>query len=196
MSTKLREVVIGLLMERPMHAYALKKVMGPRLPPGELLNDGILYPLLAKLSKDGLITGTEEVGPGGKVRRVFSVTEAGRAAFADWLRSPDNEADEATYDFFLGHPLLAKIQFFSHLDPAERRAKFADHIERTQAKLREYQQIRTEMLERQADPFRVQLLDLGAAHHRQTLRWLKSLIAADETGANRQVKHRHWPRRP
>lgn len=183
MSTKLREVVIGLLMERPMHAYVLKKVLGPRLPPGELLNDGILYPLLTRLSKEGLIDGTEETGPGGKPRRVYAVTDAGRAAFADWLRSPDNEADEATYDFFLGHPLLVKIQFFSQLGEAERRAKFAAHIERTQAKLREYRSIREEMLERRADPFRVQLLDLGAAHHRQTLRWLKALMNADMEGS-------------
>jgi DNA-binding PadR family transcriptional regulator len=190
MSTKLREVVIGLLMERPMHAYALKKVMGPRLPPDELLNDGILYPLLSKLSRDGLIEGTEDIGPGGKPRRVFAVTPAGREAFADWLRSPDNEADEATYDFFLGHPLLAKVQFFSHLSPPERRAKFSDHIERTQAKLREYRSIREEMLERQANPFRVQLLDLGAAHHRQTLRWLKALMAADETGPSGPIRPR------
>lgn len=183
MSTKLREVVIGLLMERPMHAYVLKKVLGPRLPPGELLNDGILYPLLTRLSKEGLIEGHEEASPGGKPRRVYAVTDAGRAAFADWLRSPDNEADEATYDFFLGHPLLVKIQFFRHLDEAQRRAKFAAHIERTQAKLREYRSIREEMLERRADPFRVHLLDLGAAHHRQTLRWLKALMTADMAGS-------------
>jgi DNA-binding PadR family transcriptional regulator len=179
MSTKLREVVIGLLMERPMHAYALKKVMGPRLPPGELLNDGILYPMLTKLSREGLLVGSEEVGPGGKPRRVFAVTTTGREAFTAWLKSADHEADEATYDFFLGHPLLVKIQFFSQLSEAERRAKFADHIERTQAKLREYHAIREEMLARQADPFRIQLLDLGAAHHRQTLRWLRSLMTGD-----------------
>lgn len=171
-----------------MHAYALKKVMGPRLPPGELINDGILYPLLSKLSGEGLIEGTADVGPGGKSRRVFAVTVAGREAFADWLRSPNNEADEATYDFFLGHPLLVKIQFFCHLSHAERHAKFANHVERTQAKLREYRLIREEMLERQADPFRIQLLDLGAAHHRQTLRWLKALMVNDDVAS---LKPRH-----
>lgn len=171
--------MIGLLMERPMHAYALKKVMGPRLPPGELLNDGILYPMLAKLAKDGLIEGVEQVGTSGKPRRVFSVTPEGKAAFAAWLRSSDQEADEATYDFFLGHPLLVKIQFFSQLSKRERMTKLAEHIDRTQAKLREYKSIREEMLERRADAFRVHLLELGAAHHRQTLRWLQGLMASE-----------------
>lgn len=181
MSTKLREVVLGLLMEQPMHAYALKKVLGPRLPPDELVNDGILYPLLARLAKDGLVSGSEAVGPSGKTRRVFAVTEAGRQAFAEWLKSADQEADEATYDFFLGHPFLVKVQFFSRLGKAERRRKLTEHAERTQAKLREYRAIREEMLARDADPFRVKLLDLGAAHHRQTLRWLKEQLAEDTT---------------
>lgn len=179
MSAKLREVVIGLLMEHPMHAYALKKVMGPRLPPGELINDGILYPMLTKLTKDGLIAGADELGPNGKTRRVFSVTGTGQAAFAQWLQSSDNETDEATYDFFLGHPFLVKAQFFSRLPPDERRRKLDEHVERTQAKLREYRAIREEMLDRNADRFRISLLDLGATHHRQTLRWLKLLITED-----------------
>lgn len=159
-----------------MHAYALKKVMGPRLPPGELVNDGILYPLLSKLAKEGLISGKDEISPGGKSRRVYNVTASGRELFAQWLRSSEDEADEATYDFFLGHPLLAKVQFFSQLTESERRAKLAEHVARTQAKLNDYRLIREEMIERQADEFRIRLLDLGASHHRQTLRWLKLLM--------------------
>jgi DNA-binding PadR family transcriptional regulator len=53
----LREVILGLLIEQPMHAYALKRVLGPRLSPTELINDGVLYPLLTKMAAQGLISG-------------------------------------------------------------------------------------------------------------------------------------------
>ena len=42
--------VLGFLFDQPMHGYALKCALSPALPPGQTVNDGILYPLLKVLT--------------------------------------------------------------------------------------------------------------------------------------------------
>ncbi len=169
----LREVILGLLLEQPMHAYALKKVVGPRLPTSELVNDGVLYPLLNKMAQEGMIVGTTEIGRNQKVRTVYSTTVLGRELFRRWLGSEQEESDEVTYDFFLGHPFLVKVQFFKHLNGRQRAAKLQSQIDRTKVKLAQFAEILSGMHERGADEFRISLLELGVAHQRQTLKWLE-----------------------
>ena len=49
---------------------------------------GSIYPALAKLEADGLLTSREEAHPGRPARKVYSITEAGRAEFRAALASP------------------------------------------------------------------------------------------------------------
>lgn len=174
----LREVILGLLMERPMHAYALKQVLAPRMPPSMQINDGVLYPLLGRMAADGLVAGRLEPGRNNKPRQVYAVTEAGRAHFRAWLESGAEEADEAPYDFFMGHPFLVKVQFFGHLSSAQRTSKLRTHLERTTAKLRQFGEILDGMRERRADAFRIELLELGVAQQKATQRWLRRRLRA------------------
>ena len=62
----LRHVVLGLLADEPDHAYALKHRLSPGLPREQQVNDGVLYPLLAKLEADGLATSDERPGSAGR----------------------------------------------------------------------------------------------------------------------------------
>ncbi len=55
----LRHVILGLLLERPSHPYELKRRLSPGLPRERLINEGILYPLLARLEREGLVEKTE-----------------------------------------------------------------------------------------------------------------------------------------
>ena len=115
--------LLGFLIDQPMHGYELKRALSPALPPGRRINDGVLYPLLKRMETEGLIQ--KRIEPGGKSpdRHVFHATEHGRSVFDEWLRGADEESDEVTYDFLLGHPFLMKCLFFSALTPAQRRAK-------------------------------------------------------------------------
>jgi DNA-binding PadR family transcriptional regulator len=139
------------------------------------MNDGILYPLLARMEKEGLVRSRVEPGDGKPDRRVFEPTAAGRRAFFDWLRGPAFEEDEVTYDFFLGHPFLAKCMFFKHLSTDEVRAKLAAQTQSAAAKLETFNEIREGMVERGADPLRIAILDLGVAQQREKIRWLEKL---------------------
>ena len=171
----LKHTILGILVDRPRHGYDLKRALSPALPRRRLVNDGILYPLLARMEKEGLVRSRVEPGDGRPDRRVFELTDSGRRAFFDWLRGPAFEEDEVSYDFFLGHPFLTKCMFFKHLSPEEVRAKLTAQAETAAAKLETFHQIREGMVERGVDPFRIAILDLGIDQQREKIRWLEKL---------------------
>ncbi len=49
---------------------------------------GSIYPALARLEADGLVTVREELQDGKPTRKVYSITEAGRAEFLNLLTEP------------------------------------------------------------------------------------------------------------
>lgn len=49
---------------------------------------GSIYPALARLQADGLVTVREEAKPGKPARKVYSITEAGRAELLSALHEP------------------------------------------------------------------------------------------------------------
>jgi PadR family transcriptional regulator PadR len=80
--------VLGVLGDGPTYGYAL----GQRLVEAGLgtVKGGTLYPLLARLEKDGLVESTWQVGDAGPGRKYFSLTSGGRSELAsrsrDWDR--------------------------------------------------------------------------------------------------------------
>ena len=171
----LKYAILGILIEKPMHGYELKRAVSPALSRDRLMNDGVLYPLLAKMEKEGLVRGKVERGDKRPNRRVFHPTASGRRVFFEWLRGSALEEDLVTYDFFLGHPFLSKCVFFKHLTREEIRAKLIAQRESSLAKLEAFDRIRKGMVERGVDPFRIAILDLGIAQHREKIRWLEKM---------------------
>src|SRR5260221_7211314 len=110
----LRHVVLGLLVDKPDHAYALKHRLSPGVPREQLVNDGILYPLLGKLELAGLVSSVECAARNGRLRRVYSASAAGRAEFRRWLRSDEDEDGPRLYELFTSQPLV-KLLFAGHL---------------------------------------------------------------------------------
>ncbi|NMA96510.1 MAG: PadR family transcriptional regulator [Phyllobacteriaceae bacterium] len=49
---------------------------------------GSIYPALARLETDGLVTSRTEQQDGKPARKVYTITEAGRSAFAEELSAP------------------------------------------------------------------------------------------------------------
>jgi DNA-binding PadR family transcriptional regulator len=172
----MRYTVLGFLIDRPMHGYALKRAMSPALPPRQRLNDGILYPLLRRLEEEGLVRKEVERGDGARARNVYHPTDAGRSAFDAWLSSADDERDEVTYDFLLGDPFLTKCLFFDRLAPEEVRAKLDHQLAECARKLDTFGSIRDGMVARGVGSHRIAVLDLGIAQQREKERWLRRMI--------------------
>ena len=78
----LRLYLLSLLAERPMHGYELIQALTDRFGGTYVPSAGTIYPRLAKLEEDGLVTKESE----GR-KTVYSITDAGRAE----LSSRDGE---------------------------------------------------------------------------------------------------------
>jgi DNA-binding PadR family transcriptional regulator len=181
----LKHAILGFLIDQPMHGYELKRALSPALPPERRVNDGVLYPLLKRMEAEGLVSGRLERRAGAPHRRVFHPTEAGRREFRDWLEGAVGEEDEVAYDFMLGHPFLTKCLFFRGLRSEQVAQKLADQLEAGEAKLADFRRIRNGMVERNVDPYRIAVLDLGLAQQREKVRWLKRMVSELETSARR-----------
>ena len=79
-------LVLAILAEGESYGYAiLKRVRA--LSEGELeWTDGMLYPLLHRLSRLGYVTTEWRTSPEGRRRKYYMVTDDGRAALADQQR--------------------------------------------------------------------------------------------------------------
>jgi DNA-binding PadR family transcriptional regulator len=175
-----KHAVLGLLMDRPMHGYDLKAALSPALPRERRVNDGVLYPLLRRMEAEGLLSGRAVPGSGGRQRIVYRPTAAGRREFTRWLEGPDDEEDEVTYDFLVGHPFLTKLLFLSRLEPDAAAEKVAAQVVASGEKLREFERIRDGMVARGVDHYRIEVLELGIAQQRERVRWLRRLLKASE----------------
>ncbi|MCS5522781.1 PadR family transcriptional regulator [Curtobacterium flaccumfaciens pv. oortii] len=73
----LRLYLLVLLADHPMHGYELIQALGDRFGGTYVPSAGTVYPRLAKLEDDGLVTKTAD----GR-KTVYSITDAGRAELA------------------------------------------------------------------------------------------------------------------
>ncbi|MFH8406629.1 helix-turn-helix transcriptional regulator [Streptomyces sp. NPDC018019] len=75
---RLRLYLLKLLDEAPRHGYEIIRLLEERFRGLYAPSAGTVYPRLAKLEAEGLVTHTTEGG-----RKVYSITPAGRAELAD-----------------------------------------------------------------------------------------------------------------
>lgn len=79
-------MVLTILSEGESYGYAILKRVR-ELSNGELeWTDGMLYPLLHRLHRLGLVTGEWRTPVEGRGRRYYAITELGRAALAEHKR--------------------------------------------------------------------------------------------------------------
>lgn len=82
--------VLGLLHESPMHGYELRRRLNSRLGVFRALSFGTLYPCLAGLQDRELVSvDHEESAPGRRQRITYTLTDAGREAFATLAERSD-----------------------------------------------------------------------------------------------------------
>jgi DNA-binding PadR family transcriptional regulator len=125
--------LLGLLLDGPRHGYDLARHFVPGTALGDVMHLGAshLYALLARLERDGLVAGQrQEVGP-RPARRVYHLTDAGRAIALQWIEEPVERPRDALLNF----PL--KLYLARHRDAAcatalitQQRALFQDYLER------------------------------------------------------------------
>jgi DNA-binding PadR family transcriptional regulator len=126
-------LVLGLIArEGPSTPYELKRHVAATLGHFWSFPHSLLYGEPARLAGLGLLDERRE--DNGRRRRIFSITEAGRAALRAWLGRPSGEPTE------LRDPGLLQL-FFADLGPPEaRRSIAAEQLAIHRAKLADYEE--------------------------------------------------------
>ena len=86
----LRHTLLGLLDEKPMHGYLLRKHAKSYSWIYPMTNASI-YPALHGLEEDGFITHSSEIHS-GRARKIYRITPEGREDLGKWLREPVYQA--------------------------------------------------------------------------------------------------------
>lgn len=82
-----RNALLALLSEGPKHGYQLKAEFEAATGGTWPVNIGQVYSTLQRLERDGLVASAEDVGDGDR-QHPYRLTEAGRAALAEWVTTP------------------------------------------------------------------------------------------------------------
>ena len=79
--------ILGILIDGPKHGYLLHQIINRAIGPVRQMSWGALYPLLRRLEADGLAApeGVEGGDEGGRQRKLYRLTEAGRVRFHELM---------------------------------------------------------------------------------------------------------------
>ncbi len=76
-------IVLAALEAGPAHGYAIIESIRNRSDSTFDLPEGTIYPALHRLEQAGLLASSWTTPPGGRKRRVYSLTRSGASALAD-----------------------------------------------------------------------------------------------------------------
>ena len=110
--------LLGFVRQQPMHPYELYQRMHGDSALGEVwrIKQAHLYALLRRLEDEGYLMSATSSQGNRPPRRVLSITERGRARFAEWMRTPVVRGRDFRLEF------LSKL-YFAHQE-GEATARF------------------------------------------------------------------------
>jgi molybdate-binding protein/DNA-binding PadR family transcriptional regulator len=86
--------LLGLLLDQPLHGYAMRRAIETDYTPFWKIDWARLYRSLARLERQGYVRTTEQVSRDGPRRKVYHLTRPGRQAFLGWMNEPASDPDE------------------------------------------------------------------------------------------------------
>jgi DNA-binding PadR family transcriptional regulator len=180
--------VLGLLKERSMHGYELRKQLGAMLGPLWQVSWGSLYPTLRRLAKEGAVQKVSDQPArsarrggksgaaltGGRRKTVYRITPHGEDLFR---RTLEETAAALDADHF-----TLKLAFFRYLRPEvrlalleRRRAYLQDKLTEFKANMRIYKE--------RIDAYALSLQNHDMATTEMDLEWIDELINKERGAA-------------
>ncbi len=167
----LEMAILGLLKERAMHGYQLKKRLADTLGGFWRVSYGSLYPALKRLQKEGAVEMIFPREDLGRRKNVYRITPKGEILFADLLGRTGHEVSEDT-----GFPV--RLAFFQYLKPEtrihlleRRRAFLEERFTDLKASLQRYRE--------RIDGYVLSLMNHELSATENDIRWLDDLISAE-----------------
>ena len=161
----LRYALLGLLAGSPGTGYALKKRFAIELASSWHAETSQIYPELARLVEDGLIT---EVSRGARGSRTYSITDAGLDEVVRWLK--ESEPNRASRN-----EALMRLFFFFLLDDEESAELFRRETAYHRQALAEYEawKVRLAKSNVYTERFNQIVLDWGIRYEQAFIGWLE-----------------------
>jgi DNA-binding PadR family transcriptional regulator len=172
--------VLGLLKERAMHGYELRKQLGAMLGPFYQVSWGSLYPALRRLAKAGAVekvpdggrrprSKARDAGLGTRRRTVYRITPTGEDMFTRMLE--ETAAVDAEH-------FTLRLAFFRYLRPEtrltlleRRRAYLQEKLAQLKSNLRTYRE--------RMDNYAVSLQSHDMATTESDIAWIDELITQE-----------------
>jgi DNA-binding PadR family transcriptional regulator len=188
--------VLGLLKERSMHGYELRKQLGAMLGPFYQVSWGSLYPTLRRLAKAGAVEmetqqaprktkptrvstrrtskttkASGALGPGRR-KNTYRITQQGEEMFTAMLEETAAAVDAEHFTL--------KLAFFRYLQPEtrlalleRRRAYLLEKLAQFKTNLREYRE--------RIDSYSLSLQRHGMAATESDIAWIEELISRERS---------------
>ncbi|HVL91465.1 MAG TPA: PadR family transcriptional regulator [Actinomycetota bacterium] len=186
--------VLGLLKEKSMHGYELKKRLDEQLGHFWRISYGSLYPSLKRLAADGTIEISSPQGETSRRKNVYHITPKGEEAFTDMLESGGvNIADRDQF--------MLRFAFSRYMQPETRKRLLEGRRGYLQERLLAMSASLKRMRDRM-DEYSQELMQYGVNETEHDIRWLTDMLAAEESGRGTAKKKKtattreRAPRRP
>jgi DNA-binding PadR family transcriptional regulator len=157
--------LLGFLLDQARTGWELVETVESGIGDFWNVTRSQVYRELRSLEEAGYVEAGE-TGP--RERRPYSITEAGREAFAAWIvREPGPDV--------IRSPMLLMVWFGDHLDEALLSRFLTVHRLRHEQRLAHYRALLPLCAADPALRFQVYALQFGIAHEEAVLRWMESL---------------------
>jgi PadR family transcriptional regulator, regulatory protein AphA len=154
-------VVLGMVGLGARSGYEIKRTVELSIRYFWTISPAQVYPSLARLERDGLLTGRDEP-QGNRRRRTYEHTAAGSQALRAWLRRAE------PMPFELRDIAMVKLFFADALTPADARELLAQAKARSEDRAATLESIRPEANAEahEGNPHPLLTLELGIAVHK------------------------------
>jgi DNA-binding PadR family transcriptional regulator len=175
--------VLGLLKERSMHGYQLKKSLSDTLGPFWQVSYGALYPALKRLRLHGAVEQVYPKTQVGRRRNVYRITAEGERQFAELLET-GGERETADDNGF-----RVRLAFFRYLKPETRIGVLERRKAALALRLAELRERLTAFRE-PADGYTLSLMRHGLDSTERDITWLDGMIEAERRAVRRPLRAR------
>ena len=175
----IKYILLGFLNYQPMTGYDLKQTLDHSVSHFWHAYHSQIYTTLRQMEAEGLVSSEFVYAESQPDRRVYSLTDAGRAEFATWLDQSLTEMSP------IKEELMVRLFFSARRDPKSVLAELYLQRELHQKKLNEYRNMTKGLIEQNAQMlpeleqdavFWKLTLNMGISYEEMYLEWLNNTI--------------------
>ncbi|NWJ98814.1 MAG: PadR family transcriptional regulator [Chloroflexi bacterium] len=169
--------LLGLLLEGPSYGYDLTRQFLPETELGKVcqLEMSMLYALLKKMEREGVVEGKEEKVSTHKTRRVVMLTPLGRREIEEWLQRPVYRTREVRLDF------MVKMYFARRKSLALALGLLEKQLEVNRSQLEQLHRQKNEATSGPENRFEGWVQDFRIRQNQAVLDWLESCLTQLQT---------------